>query len=323
MWSASWQRLKQAWGKRKTGKGIERKNAMTQGRYTWVIFALFSAASFASLATCVRIASGELPQSEVVFFRNFIGLLLLVPFAIRQKLSLRTNHLRLHLFRAGAGITAMYLYFYAIVHLPLTDAVLLNYTSPLFVSLFAVIWLKEELSRNRKLSGILGLVGVLCLFHPSSASASLAGLSGLLSGLMTGLALTSVKRLSNTEPGLRIVIMFALLASIYTAIPMLWEFTLPSGTIWIWLIAIGGFGNLGQLSLAYAYKLAPASQVSPLGYSGLLFAGLIGFFLWQETPDYWMGVGTCIIVIAGILVARERIEPMPAPPSSTPHFHTT
>jgi len=140
---------------------------------------------------------------------------------------------------------------------------------------------------------------------------------------MAGLALTSVKKLSNNEPGLRIVIMYAFVASIYSAIPMLWDFTLPSGRIWLWLVALGGIGNLGQLSLAQAYKLAPASQVSPLGYSGLLFAGLIGFVLWHETPDYWMLVGTVFIVISGTLVVRERIEPMPTPPSATPNFPTT
>lgn len=293
---------------------------MKQLNLNWVAVALLSAASFAMMAACTRLASQSLPQAEVVFFRNIIGLLLLIPLALRQKLTLRTQHLGLHLFRAGAGISAMYLYFYAITHLPLADAVLLNYTSPLFVSFFAVIWLKEELTSKRKLAGVLGLIGMAFLFHPSSAIASVAGLAGLCSGLIAGLALTSVKKLSNTEPGLRIVILFALLASLLSGIPMLWAFTLPSGQVWFWLVAVGAFGNLGQLCLARAYKLAPASQVSPLGYSGFIFAGLIGFFVWQEAPDYWMLVGTVFIIAAGVLVARERIEPMPAPPSATPEF---
>jgi drug/metabolite transporter (DMT)-like permease len=296
---------------------------MKSGRYNWVVFALLSAAGFATMAACVRIASLELPESEVVFFRNFIGLLLLVPLAVREKLSLHTKRIGLHLFRASLGLTAMYLYFYAISHLPLADAVLLNYTSPLFVSLFAVIWLKEKLTRNRKLSSILGRAGVFCIFHPSSASASLAGLLGLFSGLSAGLALTSVKKLSDSEPGLRIVLLFAFFSSILSAVPMLFDFILPTGKLWLWLIAVGALGNLGQLSLARAYKLAPASQVSPLGYSGLLFAGLIGFYLWHEAPAQWTAGGTILIVIAGILVVRERIEPMPAPPGATPDFPGT
>jgi len=296
---------------------------MKEGRYNWVLFALLSAASIASMAACVRIANTELPQSEVVFFRNFIAVLLLVPFAIRQKLSLRTNHFGLHLVRAGLGLCAMYLYFYAVTHLPLTDAVLLNYTSPLFVSLFAVMWLKESLTTRRRLAGFLGLVGVFCLFHPSSASASVAGVIGLLSGLMAGLAQTSVKKLSNTESSLLIVLMYAFFASIFSVIPMLLEFTFPSGRMWLWLTAVGGFGTLGQLSLTRAFTLAPASQVSPLGYSGLLFAGLIGFYFWHEAPAEWTIAGTILIVIAGILVAREKIEPIPTRPDARLEFPKT
>jgi drug/metabolite transporter (DMT)-like permease len=291
---------------------------MKQSRYNWVLYALISAASIASMATCVRFASSELPQSEIVFFRNFFGLLLLLPLAIRRKLSLRTNHLGLHIFRAFLGFCAMYLYFYAVAHLPLADAVLLNYTSPLFVTLFAVIWLKETLTRNRKLAGILGLVGVFFLFHPSAASASLAGFIGLCSGLMAGLAQTSIKKLSDTESSLLVVVMFGFFASLFSAVPMLLEFTFPSTKGWLWLIAVGGFGSLGQLSLTRAYKMAPASQVSPLGYSGLLFAGLIGFYLWNEAPAQWSVAGTIFIVAAGILVARERIETVLTPPDAAP-----
>jgi drug/metabolite transporter (DMT)-like permease len=293
---------------------------MKQFHLNWVFVALVAAASFALMAACARVASQQLPRIEVVFFRNFIGLLLLIPLAMRQKVTLRTQLPWLHVFRASAGICSMYLYFYAITHLPLADAVLLNYTSPLFVSLFAIIWLKEELTLQRKLSGLLGIIGMVCLFHPSSAIASFAGLAGLISGLMAGLALTTVKKLSNTEPGVRIVIMFALLASLFSGIPMLWQFVLPSGTVWLWLLAIGGFGNLGQLCMARAYKLAPASQVSPLGYSGLIFAGLLGFFVWGETPDLWMLGGMFFIIAAGVIVARERTAPMPVPPGATPEI---
>ncbi len=293
---------------------------MKEGRYSWVLFALFSAASFASMATCVRIASVELPRSEVVFFRSFIALLLLVPFAIRRKTSLRTQHLGLHVFRSVLGLLAMYLYFFALAYLPLADAVLLNYTSPLFVSFFAVIWLKEKMTTKRKLAGIFGLAGVLCLFHPSSDSASLAGFIGLLSGMMAGLAQTSIKKLSHTESGLLIVLLFGVFTSIFSFFPMLLEFTLPTGRMWFWLLGVGGFGALGQIGLTRAYALAPASQVSPLGYSGLLFAGLIGYCFWQEEPAQWMVAGTILIVAAGIIVARERIEPIVAPPGATPEL---
>lgn len=148
-----------------------------------------------------------------------------------------------------------------------------------------------------------------CLFHPSSAIASLAGLLGLLSGVSAGLAQISIKKLASTEPGLRIVMMFAIFGCIFSLVPMSIEFVAPEPMNWVVLIAIGCLGNLAQLSMTRAYALAPASQVAPLGYSGLIFAGVIGFIFWQETPDYWMLIGTVFIVSAGTLVARERVEP--------------
>ena len=280
--------------------------------YTWVAYALLSAASIALMATCVRLASAELPRSEIVFFRNFISLLLLLPFATRRRLSLRTKKFGLHLFRAIFGVAAMYLYFYAIAHLPLADAVLLNYTSPLFISFFAFMLLGEQLNKNRKLSILIGFVGVCCLFHPSSAIASMAGLLGLLSGVLAGLAQVSIRKLSATESGLLIVTLFALFGSVFTLIPMLFVFTMPDASSWTALIGVGFFGNLGQLGMTRAYTLAPASQVAPLGYFGLVFAGLIGLFFWNETPDYWMLAGTLFIVSAGTLVAREHVEPQTA-----------
>jgi drug/metabolite transporter (DMT)-like permease len=281
-------------------------------RYRWVFFALLSAASIAALAACVKIAALELPRSEIVFFRNFIALLLLTPIALRRRLPVRTGRLGLHMLRASAGFAAMYLYFYAITYLPLADAVLLNYTSPLFVSLFAFALLRERLSWNRKAAGLVGLIGVVFLFHPSSAIASLAGLLGLVSGMLAGLAQISVKKLSSTEPGLLIVMMCAFFGSVFSLLPMLFEFSLPDGKMWLLLLVIGCLGNLGQLTMARAYSLAPASQVSPLGYSGLVFAGLIGFLVWREAPDQWMLIGTLFIVAAGLLVARESVEPLAA-----------
>lgn len=288
---------------------IMRVNGSTWKKYRWVGYALFSAACIASMAACVRLASVDLPRSEIVFFRNFIGLLLLLPLAMRRRLSLHTAKLHLHALRAAFGLAAMYLYFYAIAHLPLADAVLLNYTSPLFIAFFASMLLGELLNKTRKLSLILGFFGVCFLFHPSSAIASIAGLLGLLSGASAGLAQTCIKKLSATESSLLIVMWFALFCTIFSFVPMLFEFTMPAAGSWVLLAGVGGFGTLGQLTLTRAYSLAPASQVCPLGYFGLIFAGLIGFIFWNEMPDYWMLAGTVCIVAAGMLVAREEVEP--------------
>jgi len=284
----------------------------------WIGFALLSASGFAAMAACVRMASAELPQTEVVFFRNFIALLMLLPLLRHNHISLKTRCFHLHLLRAFSGLASMYLYFYALNGLHLTDALMLNYTSPIFIALFAVLWLKEDWTLRRRLALGLSLVGLGLLFHPSAGLLSLPGLLGLTSGALAGLALTTVKRLSGSDDPVSIVIWFALISSSMSALPMLWSFQWPQGTAWAWLLAVGMFGSLGQLGLTSAYKRAPVTQVSPLGYTGLLFAGLIGFLAWNELPDIMGFGGMLCIAAAGIIVARERTTPAPQPPSGVP-----
>lgn len=287
-------------------------------RLHWAVIALASAASFAAMAACVRMACDSLPQSEVVFFRNFMALLLLLPMLWQQKVSLKSERMGLHLMRAGTGLAAMYLYFYALKHLPLAGALLLNYTSPLFLAIIALFWLKERSTRTRTIAVVLGFLGVATLFSPSSSIASFAGLMGLASGLLAGVALATVKRLSSTEPAIRTVTWFALLASLISFVPMVPEYQWPSVETWGWLIAVGIFANGGQLFLTTAYGMAPVTQVSPLGYTGLIFAGIIGFAVWDEIPGLFALLGAVLIITAGILVTRERTEPMPEPPGSVP-----
>ena len=195
---------------------------------------------------------------------------------------------------------------------------LLNYTSPLFIAVIAVLWLKERWTRPRIMALLLGFAGVLLLFNPGSEVASLAGLLGLASGAFAGLALATVKKLSASEPAVRIVTWFALLSSLISAVPMLFEFRWPTPELWAWLAAVGLFANLGQLGLTIAYSKAAATQVSPLSYSSLIFAGIVGFLAWGELPDTLGLFGTILVALAGIMVARERSEPLPVPPSTVP-----
>ncbi len=280
--------------------------------------ALLAAALFAGMGACVRMAAAHLPESEVVFFRNFFSLLMLLPLLIGRGIRLTTARFPLHLFRASTGLAAMYLYFHALARLPLADALLLNYTSPLFVTLSAVIWLKEAATIPRLWALLLGLAGILLVFHPSSHIASLAGLAGLGSGVLAGIALTAVKQLSDDEPSIRIVVWFALLASIISAVPMAMQFVLPDTRQWLWLLATGALGSLGQLGMTRAYALAPASKVSPLGYTSLIFAGLLGYAIWGERPDALGLAGAIAIIGAGVVVVRERSVPLPNPPSAVP-----
>jgi drug/metabolite transporter (DMT)-like permease len=273
---------------------------------SWVLLTLLSAASFASMAAIVRHLSTTLPHTELVFFRNALALVFLLPLLLKQRVSLRTPRFGLHLLRAGSGLAAMYLYFYALARLPLADALLLNYTSPLFLALFATLWLRESWTKTRIIAWLFGIAGLGLLFHPSGAVFSSAGLVGLASGALAGLALAVVKKMASTEPAARIVTWFALLSTAISAWPLfLRPMTPPKTEEWLWLLAMGLAGSLGQLGITLAIARAAASQVSPLTYSSLLFAGGIGYLLWGELPTPLELAGMGLILTAGILVSRE------------------
>ncbi len=273
---------------------------------SWVFLTLLSAASFAGMAAIVRHLSTTLPQTELVFFRNALALIFLLPLLLKQKVSLRTPRFGLHLLRAGSGLSAMYLYFYALARLPLADALLLNYTSPLFLALFATLWLREPWTKTKVTAWLLALGGLGLLFHPSGAVFSPAGWVGLASGALAGLALSAVKKMASTEPAARIVTWFALLSTVISAWPLfLRPVTPPEPEEWVWLAAMGLAGSLGQLGITRAVALAPASQVSPLTYSSLLFAAGLGYLVWGELPTSLELAGMGLILAAGVLVSRE------------------
>jgi len=288
----------------------------------WLGLALTSAASFAVMGACVRMAGRGLPLTEVVFFRNFIAVLMLLPLMIQRGVSLKTSRIGLHMTRSLTGLAAMYFYFIALSGLHLSDALLLNYTSPVFIAVFAVLWLKEEWTVPRRIALGLSLLGLLLLFHPSGELVSFAGLCGLASGALAGLALTVTKRLSDSEEPIRIVVWFALTASLVSALPLLVSFVPPSPVQWSWLLAVGLFGSLGQLTLTAAYRRAPVTHVAPLGYTALIFAAAIGFVAWGERPDLEGIGGMLLITAAGITVARRRANPAPQPPGGVPIIET-
>ncbi len=282
----------------------------------WVLLGVAAAASFSLMAACVRAASHALPFWEVVFFRNAIALLLLAPLIWRARRKLLSPRWGWHLARSLAGLAAMACYFWALKTLPLADAMLLNYTSPLFVAIFALGLLGEHLNRARVLALALGLVGVALVFHPSSAAASWHGLVGLASGVLAGLALALVRKLAKQEEPIVIVAWFTLTAALGSLLPALTDFRAPALASLPWVLGLGLFGSLGQLAMTKAYELAPAARVSPLGYLSVVFAMLLGWGIWDEVPSLWGLAGGALIVLAGAIVARE--EGPPSPPSATP-----
>lgn len=275
------------------------------------LFMVASAVLFASMAATVRLAASELPNPPIVFFRHFIMLLFLLPWLWRRgRHALDTDDVAGHLVRGLAGVSANACYFYAIAHLRLADAVLLNQSMPLFIPLVERGWLGERIPP--RLWGVLGLgfAGLLLILRPGSGVFQPAALVGLASAGFASVAQVGIRRLTRTEPVTRIVFYFGLVASVASLPPAALWWRTPSAATWAILLLMGVFATTGQLTLTRAYLHAPAAEVGPFLYAGPVFAGLLDWLLWGRLPDALFVVGALVVVAAATLALRLR--PLPA-----------
>ncbi|MDJ0861560.1 MAG: DMT family transporter [Gammaproteobacteria bacterium] len=275
---------------------------------------------FASMGATIKVLSEQLPSASVVFFRNLLGLALVLPWLLKSGTrSLGTDHPRLHILRGLAGLGAMYCFFHAIAHMPLAEAMLLKVSAPLFIPIIALLWLAEYVPNKVRWAIGVGFLGVALILRPGFAEVSPVALIALLGAVLAGLAKVTIRRLSATEPTTRIVFYFALIGTMISALPLAWHWVTPPPTAWGLLVAVGVFATAGQLLMTRAYALAPAAQVGPFTYSSVIFATAYGWLFWGELMDLVTAVGATLVIIAGVMTVRTRRQPTqkekPKPPS--------
>jgi drug/metabolite transporter (DMT)-like permease len=275
------------------------------------LFALSAAAVFSVTGACVKAAAVHAPNEVVVFFRSAVSLLALLPWILRQGVSsLYSQRVGGHLWRAAFGVSAMYAFFYAIGHMRLAEAMLLTYSTPLFIPFIAWFWIGEKPPAVVYPAALTGLVGIAFIVKPGSEEINwLAGLVGVCSGILAACAMVSIRRISDTEPAPRIVFYFVAMATIISSIPMLWAWQKPDATTLLLLIGAGLTATVGQLCLTRAYALAPAARVGPFTYSAVIFSALIAWIIWDERMDAWSALGSLLVIATCVMVGWERPEP--------------
>lgn len=266
-----------------------------------VLYMLVSALAFAVMGAMVKL-SGNIPVFEKVFFRNLVSLILAYAMLRNNQAKMfgEKENRKLLMARALLGLVGVAMYFYAINNLILADSAMLNKLSPFFVTLFACWFLKEKLSPIQIPALIVVFIGALLIMKPQFDLSILPAAAGALSAMTAGAAYTIVRYLKNKEHPSTIVFVFSLV-SVVGVIPLvLMNFQAPTGTQFFFLIGTGVFAAIGQFSLTYAYKYAPAAEVSIYNYFSILFSTIIGFFLWSEVPDWKSFLGGSLIVIAAV-----------------------
>ncbi|HEY0719901.1 MAG TPA: DMT family transporter [Gammaproteobacteria bacterium] len=281
------------------------------------LFILSSALLFALMGGFIKHLSQQLPVEMVVFFRNLFGLVVLLPWLLQRGFGqLRTHHLRLHLARSLFGLSAMYCFFYAIAHLHLAEAVLLNYTAPLYVPLTAWWWLREPTPHRLNGALLLGFSGIALILKPGVGIFKAEAVVGVLAGLLTAGAFVSLRHMAQSEPPLRTVFYFGAIATLISGVPLVWSWQTPPAPLWLTLLLMGAVASGGQLLLTRAYSHAPAAWVGSFTYTIVPLSALVGWWGWGERPDALAMLGAILVVGAALIVLHQGLRNAPGRPSS-------
>ncbi len=259
------------------------------------------------MVVCIRMVPGQLHPFQLAFFRNFFGLAALVAWQSHRGLEfLKTRKVRLHLGRGVFNLLAMLAFYSAVLITPIASIAALNFTSPLFASLLAILVLKEPF-RLRRLGVIAtGMAGAAVILRPGTQDFGWGPPLILLSAVMWAVSLVFIKALSRTDSSLTIatyMVLFTTPFSLLAALPV-WNW--PGGEQLFWLLLVGLLGTAGQICLAQAFKMAEASAVLPFDFLQLVWAALLGFLVFGEVPDRWVWLGGTLIFLSSTYLALKE-----------------
>ena len=267
-----------------------------------ILLVIIDSFFFSLMALFVRM-SGDLPTMQKSFFRNAIAAVIAIMtlMGTEEKLKIKKGSLPSLFFRSLCGGLGMIANFWAIDHMALADANLLNKLSP-FWAIIASIFILSEIPRKKEvLFVILAFIGASFVVRPTAGLASLPALAGLFGGMGAGFAYTFVRKLGmQGERGPLIVAFFSTFTSLLSLPFMVFDFHPMSAAQWACLLGAGTCAALAQFAITKAYQLAPAKEISVFDYSQVLFASLWGLFFFAELPDVWSMIGYVIVIATAV-----------------------
>lgn len=286
-------------------KGCDFLRTIINSKYKGILYIILSAFCFTFMNAFVRL-SGDLPSVQKSFFRNFVAFFFALIILIRskEKIRLTKESLPFLLMRSVFGTLGILCNFYAVDHLVLSDASMLNKMSPFFAVLFSSVFLKEKLSVVQALGVFAAFGGSLFIIKPTlSNMALIPSLLGLLGGIGAGAAYSAVRKLGLMEvKGPFVVFFFSGFSCLVTLPFLIFDFVPMTLIQVLTLLGAGLAAAGGQFSITAAYYYAPAREISVYDYSQIIFAAILGYILFGQIPDAYSFLGYFIIIGVAVIM---------------------
>ena len=271
------------------------------------------AISFGVMAVFVKFSCQTLSSIEVVFARSLLGSLAIAIVMWKEKISWVGKNVKILILRGVFGFFALSLHFYAIAHLALGTAVILNYTAPIYVVILARVLLRERTSKIVNTMIVTSFVGLYLLVGPQFEAKPIPITLGILSGILAAIAYVLIRFNSEDESPYTIIFYFTAISTV-GSIPLLkLGFHWPNITEWLGLLGVTAGAFFGQVWLTKSIQSAPVSLVLPFSYLTPVFASIVGMIFWNEHLGIQAVIGAAIIIASGVAIYffREKTSFIP------------
>ena len=268
---------------------------------------MLAAFGFSLMVAMIKVAGERLPVTQILFIRQLGMAIMLAPVLIKTfPGSLKSGQRHLQFLRIFLALNAMLFGFTAVINMPMADATAIAFAKSFFVTIFAVLFLKETVGLYRWSAVAVGFLGVLVMLRPGAEGYSIYGLMAVGGAACAGMVMVIIRKLSRTDPPSTILAYQAIGVGLIMAVPAYIQWIPPTSTEWALLAAIGFVSYFAQKANIYAYSYGEASMLASLDYVRLIYATLFGWILFSELPSISTWVGAAIIVLASIYTVHRE-----------------
>ncbi len=270
---------------------------------------MFAAANFALMSAMIKLVGSHLHVTQILFLRQSGMLILILPSVVGNfPGAFRTRRLSLQLTRLCFALVAMLFGFSAMIHMPLADATAIGFAKSFFVTIFAVLLLREKVGVHRWSAVAVGFLGVVIMLRPGTESFSIYSIYALVGAAAAGVVMVIIRLLSRVDESATILIYQALGVAIVMLVPAIVYWKTPTPFEWLLIAGIGVVSYLAQRANIYAYKWGEASLMASLDYVRLLYATLLGLWLFGHVPDKFTLLGALVIAGASIYTIHREVK---------------
>ncbi len=274
-----------------------------------IILNILSIVLFSIMVIFIRKASENIHVLEVVFFRNLLAFIVMLPLLKSTGLAaIKMNNTRLFFMRGFVGAIGMIAGFTCLTLIPLAQATAISFSQPLFITIGATIFLGEIIKARRIIAIIVGIIGMLIIVQPGFISFSFGIMLAIISALALSVNALIVKKLTITDTPQTIIMWMVIMLIPITFIPAISVWQWPSFETWLYLWGIAILGTLAHFSFTKSYTMAEITSLEPIGFIKLPIIALLGWMIFEEIPGTWTWVGGLIIFISTIYISQREAK---------------